>query len=664
MKRVSQPKISMLNPELQIQCSSSHCQAFNAFESRFCKRCKTPVIKRYLWSIEPIIFDQEKSFDLREEELSSRLIGDRYFPLTDQIFLDTKPGSIPQIPEDLPSEIVTYLKLSAYSPHIPQVYGQLDGTDIWLLNYGTVPIKASGTLIHPQLIPSIEFFWSKATPQKQLNLLLQTAKLWKPLKNKGVASTLLKLPLLRVNGPFLQILQLEQDKETKPTLQQLGNTWSKLTTTASPTIQELLTELCLRLENRTIEDIGQVIILLNRALEIASQSQEYSAQIFARTDSGPNRENNEDAAYPISDSPKNISHNHKSLAIVCDGVGGHDGGEIASGETIEFLQSRISKLHFAKEHNNPEKILQQLITYINEANDSVNQRNDSEQRQERQRMGTTLVMTLARNHELYFTHVGDSRIYWITKTGCHQITTDDDLASREVRLGYAVYLDALQYPSAGALIQALGMRESATLHPNAERLVIDDDCLFLLCSDGLSDFDRIEQYWRSIALPVLNGKGDITKAVHRFVKLANERNGHDNVTIALVHYQVKSNPEVTPTPILWSQVESAIADSSIWSELNIIDDILPDTQYFAQEPELVILEKNARSKKSGFLSGKLIILGLLFLVGAGILVHLRSRENQENSSPTPENTLNLSPTFPEPDRSKEVISFPGMGRLK
>ena len=658
----------MLNPELQIQCSNSHCQAFNPFESRFCKRCKTPVIKRYLWSIEPIIFDEEENCDHKEQELSNKLIGDRYFPLTDQIFLDTKPGSLPQIPEELPSEIVTYLKLSAYSPHIPQVYGQLDGTDIWLLNYGTVPIKASGNLIHPQLIPSIEFFWSKATPQKQLNLLLQIAKLWKPLKNKGVGSTLLNLSLLRVNGAFLQILQLEPDQGTKPTLQELGNTWSKLTTTASPIIKEMLSELCLRLENRTIEDIGQVIILLNRALEIASQSQEYSAQIFARSDSGPNRENNEDAAYPMSDTPTTIDHNHKSLAIVCDGVGGHDGGEIASGETIQFLQSRISQLSFAQEHNNPEKILQQLISYINEANDSVNQRNDSEQRQERQRMGTTLVMTLARNHELYFTHVGDSRIYWISKTGCHQITTDDDLASREVRLGYAVYLDALQYPSAGALIQALGMRESATLHPNAERLVIDDDCLFLLCSDGLSDFDRIEQYWRSIALPVLNGKGDITKAVHRFIKLANERNGHDNVTLALVHYQVKSNPEVASKPILWSQVESAIADSTIWSDIDIIDDILPDTQYFAQEPELVILEKNARTKKSGFFSGKLIILGLIVVVSAGLFAYflpkIRDKKDQENSSPIPENTLNLSPTFPAPDRSNVVISFPGRGRLK
>ncbi len=643
MKRVSQLKISMPNPELKIQCSNSHCLAYNAVERNFCKRCKTPVIKRYLWAIEPIALPEKTPTEIEEEDPSKRLICDRYFTVTDRIVLDTKPGLLPQIPEELPKAIITYLKLFSCHPHIPQVYGQLEGTDIWLLDYGTVPLEPSGRLIYPQLIPEIDFLWAEATPQKQLNWLLQIANLWQPLYSRGVASTLLNPFFLRINGSLLQILQLETDGEIKPTLQDLGTFWAKLIPTASPIIQEILTQICWRLENRTIEEIDQVILLLNRALEITSQLQEYSYEIFASSDSGPSRDNNEDAAYPLGNTPKTILQDGNSLAIVCDGVGGHDGGEIASQETIKYLQSRISKLPFEQAQTNPEKILKKLTKYINEANDAINKRNDSEQRQERQRMGTTLVMTLVRNHEVYLTHVGDSRIYWISNTGCHQITVDDDLASREVRLGYAVYRDALQYPSAGALIQALGMRDSTALHPNVKRLVIDDNCIFLLCSDGLSDFDRVEQYWRSLILPILNDKGDITKAVRRFIKLANERNGHDNVTIALVHCQVKPKPGAFNTPIPWSRVESVIEESFLWSEVNLTDDLLPHTQAVPPEPE-INLEPNAVIKKSRFPRINIIILGLILLVSLSLLLYYK--KYKKNEPPQQQNSLAiLTPKF-------------------
>ena len=78
-------------------------------------------------------------------------------------------------------------------------------------------------------------------------------------------------------------------------------------------------------------------------------------------------------------------------------------------------------------------------------------------------MGTTVVMALPIAPAMYITHVGDSRAYWITRHNCHQITLDDDLASREVRLGYAVYRQALQHSGSGSLVQALGMSTSASL---------------------------------------------------------------------------------------------------------------------------------------------------------------------------------------------------------
>ena len=618
MERASKSKTSMPNSEPKIQCSNTHCLTFNIQENRFCSRCKTPIIKRYLWAMAETI----------ESDRVGELIGNRYLAISTRIFLDTKPGIQPQTPKEIPAKIIPYLQLFSDFPHIPQVYGQLDRTDIWLLEYGTVPTKKTGELIYSQLLPEITKLWSKATPLKQLHWLHQIAKLWKPLKDKDVASTLLNPWLIRVNGSFIQLLQLQTDtyKDENPSLQKLGTLWSQWTQYASPSIQGFLEELCQRLETKDITKPREIVAILDKAIAICGKSQEYSYQIFANSDSGPSRSNNEDASYPASQKIIDISSLETSLAIVCDGVGGHDGGEIASQETIKYLQKKISELSLDNQHSNPISTIKKLAQFTNEANDAISKRNDLEKRQERQRMGTTLVMALAKAHEVYLTHVGDSRIYLITRTGCHQVTIDDDLASREVRLGYALYRDALQYPSAGALIQALGMRDSTALHPNVRRLIVDEDCIFLLCSDGLSDFERVEQYWRSAVLPVLCHKADITRAAKTLMKIANEKNGHDNATVALVYCQVKPKSTETAKVLDWSEVSSVLEDTSLYSEPDSFVNPLPITEEIELEenPQPSVNEccdasDANKPNKSNHL--KIIVVALFILVGTGLFSH-------------------------------------------
>jgi protein phosphatase len=546
--------------EPRIQCSNPNCAASNPLEAHVCHRCKTPMIRHYLWSNKKVIASEQQQ----------KLIGERYFALSTQIFLDTKPNKPPVTPEEVPPEIVAYLQLFPCYPHVPQIYGLLDGTDAWLLDYGTVPSRIAGKLDYPQqLIPQLQDLWSSATAFQQLNWLWQIAKLWKPLLSKKVASTLLNPNLLRINGQVVQILQLQSDGDKQPDLRDLGNLWSQWSDDSHPSIQDLLKQLAAHLEQGSIEQTSQVIVLLDQAARQCSKNRQYSYQIYALSDSGPNRSNNEDAAYPIHSQADNIPTTSNPLAIVCDGVGGHDGGEIASQETIKYLQSRIATLSIEEPNCNPGSILKKLNQYINSSNDIISKRNDSEQRQERQRMGTTLVMALAYDHEMYLAHIGDSRIYWITPNSCHQVTIDDDLASREVRLGYAIYRDSLQYPSAGALIQALGMRDSAALHPNLQRYMIEDDCIFLLCTDGLSDFDRVEQQWQNKVLPVLEGKQDLATAVKELIAIGNEKNGHDNVTVALVYCQVKPQVGVPEVTVAWSDVEFVLNDSALWFDTNL-----------------------------------------------------------------------------------------------
>jgi protein phosphatase len=620
--------------EPRIQCSNPNCVASNELEALFCHRCKTPVIKRYLWATKEII----------SQEQEKELINNRYLVISSRIFLDTQPGNPPQTPEEVSKEIIPYLQLFPCYPNIPQVYGQLDGTNAWLLDYGTVPTQAQGELIYPeQLIPELRYLWQNATALQQLNWLWQIIQLWQPLFNKKVASTLLNPELIRVNGQVVQTIQLQSDSIPQPSLRNLGDLWSQWAENASPNIQDLLEDLSARLETGIIEQVDQVIAVLDKAIDKCRRSQEYSYQVYAVSDSGPSRKNNEDAAYPTHSTTTDIPATESSLTIVCDGVGGHDGGEIASKETINYLQSRISELSIGNKDHNPKQVLRKLTKYINESNDIINKRNDSEQRQERQRMGTTLVMTLSHAQEIYIAHVGDSRIYWITPTSCHQVTVDDDLASREVRLGYAVYRDSLQYPSAGALIQALGMRDSAALHPNLQRHIIDDDCIFLLCTDGLSDFDRVEQYWKHIVSPVLKGEKDLASAVKDLVNIANQKNGHDNVTVALVHCQVKHQASIPEIIVSWSDVESAVSDAAWWpansnrenpafSDTGLSNPPPPETDI----PEQSVVETLPTKSQPTWLKSLILVLIVSTTVGIILSIFLQDKiKKPDNSPPIP-----------------------------
>jgi len=628
----------MSHPEPRIQCSNPHCAASNSLGALICDRCSTPIIRRYLWSSKKVASSQQKQ----------TLVNERYLALSEQIFLDTQPSKPPLTPEEVPPEIVIYLQLFAHYPHIPQPYGLLNDKETWLFDYGTVPAKATGELNYPlDLIPKIEDLWLSATALKQLNWLWQIAKLWYPLALKGSASTLLNPDSIRINGQILQLLQLQTDPEAAVSLKDLGKLWTKWANNyLHPDIKQVVVKLAANLETGVIARSGQLVGLLDRVISLYCQSYQYDYQTYALSDSGPSRSNNEDAAYP-SPQAQQIIGKETALAIVCDGVGGHDGGEIASRETITFLQHKISSLKL--EELDPTNISHKLAEYMNGANDIISKRNDTEQRQERQRMGTTLVMTLANAQEMYLGHVGDSRIYLITSNSCHQITIDDDLASREVRLGYALYRDSLQYPSAGALIQALGMRDSAALNPNLQRLIIDDECIFLLCTDGLSDFDRVEQQWRQKVLPLLQGEQDLTGAVKDLITFANRQNGHDNVTVALVHCRVKP-PANGSSSVSWSDVKPILAESSLWSESHQADPVwsdfprvdpsqtpttIPDTQL----REVMIGEPQQQKRRSGWIKPLIFIL-LIFTV-TGLFSYCQLRQNPDDYSPPSESNSEI-----------------------
>lgn len=542
-----------------LYCPNEYCQAANPLNHKFCQQCRTPIPKRYLWAVGDGL------------SLSSpgEILGDRYLVISTTVVLDTRPSLLPQTPElDDLQAISPYLRLIPYRLHIPQVYGVLLLTqgqsqkEILLLEKPPLDIDGEPTQVN--LCSEFTTAWGDASSIRQINWLWQIAHLWQPLLSEGVASSLLDPYLLRVEGSLVRLLELRVDAITAPTLSQLGEFWLPLLGEAKPAIAEFVQQVSHALIQGEIHSPEQLITVLDRGLAELGRKQTSSVKIFTKTDTGPSRQRNEDACYPppgnlVSKPPQQIA-----LAIVCDGIGGHEGGNVASTLAIETLQQQVKQLTSVPyDHIDPSLLLSDLELAVASVNDKISQRNDNEKRQGRQRMGTTLVMALPIAHEMYITHVGDSRAYWMTRHGCYQVTLDDDVASREVRLGYAIYRDAVQQGGAGSLVQALGMSKSTSLHPTSQRFILDEDAVFLLASDGLTDFDRVEDYWETEILPIIAGTTNVENVAQKLVEIANTKNGHDNVTIALVHYQAKySEPESSITADIANSVSVTKADSA------------------------------------------------------------------------------------------------------
>jgi protein phosphatase len=578
----------MSSSEQLLYCINTACaNPGNSIGGQVCASCSTPLVYRYLWAVGPEA----------AEIATGELINERYAVVARQIWLDTKPAEPPSAPEELPGAILPYLRLYPQRLHVPEVYGFAQvgedaETEILLLE--NVPVDPVGNL-HPSLAE----VWPTAPAVRQVYWLWQMLQLWTPLLEQGVVASLLIPDNIRVEGwrVWLQELYVEDSGSGKSlTLSQtrlpdLAYCWLTWVSGAQPAVAKQLTAICQQMRRSEATEEGIAEQLNQLLLELAAKLP-VRTRVAGGTDTGPMRERNEDSYYPApADIKARSAPPHDQLipylAIVCDGVGGHEGGEVASMSAVSALKSLTQTLLLetaqSEEITPPEMVAKQIEESIRVINNAIAARNDAGGREDRQRMGTTLVMALqlqqtlrdsdgeelGKAHELYVAHVGDSRAYWITSDYCHRLTVDDDVASREVRLGRSLYRQALQRADAGALTQALGTRDAEFLRPNIQRFIVEEDGLLLLCSDGLSDNDWVELSWANYAPAVLKGEMQLDAAVEAFIKVANEKNGYDNVTVVLaqcrlspepvVLFKVKPAPKATnpPTPLPTPEVTLA-----------------------------------------------------------------------------------------------------------
>ncbi len=259
------------------------------------------------------------------------------------------------------------------------------------------------------------------------------------------------------------------------------------------------------------------------------------------TDIGLQRDHNEDffGVKTVIEKVENNAENNLSvrgLYIVCDGMGGHAAGEVASAMAVEQLQ-KFFQTHWQEELPDHDTIEAAILL----ANESLYQTNINNSRSGSGRMGTTLVMALLQDTQLAIAHVGDSRIYRLTrKQGLERLTLDHEVGQREINRGVEPDI-AYGRPDAYQLTQALGPRESNYVRPDIQFLEITEDCLLLLCSDGLSDNDLLENHWEEYLEPLISSGSDLQAGLFKLVNLANEYNGHDNITAILVKIKLKAD---------------------------------------------------------------------------------------------------------------------------
>ncbi|NJM89983.1 MAG: serine/threonine phosphatase [Hydrococcus sp. RU_2_2] len=257
------------------------------------------------------------------------------------------------------------------------------------------------------------------------------------------------------------------------------------------------------------------------------------------TDRGRSRHHNEDYFGMRSQVKKQLSSRGKKyqargLYIVCDGMGGHAAGEVASAMAVETLQ----RYFIANWHDDlPDReTIEKGILLTNETIFNINQKNS---RSGNGRMGTTLVMALVQDTKVAFAHVGDSRIYRVTrKGGLEQLTIDHEVGQRAIQGGVAPEI-AYARPDAYQLTQALGPHGSKFIKPDVHFLELQEDSLFLLCSDGLSDNALVENHWQTYLTPLISSSSSLDKGLRKLIDLANQHNGHDNITAILIRMKLR-----------------------------------------------------------------------------------------------------------------------------
>jgi PPM family protein phosphatase len=246
-------------------------------------------------------------------------------------------------------------------------------------------------------------------------------------------------------------------------------------------------------------------------------------EIVGHTDPGMVRSHNEDS----------IANDVKSgLAILADGMGGYNAGEVASGMATTVL---MTELQSAMRGRSPWEIdgdggqsyaHRLLREQIEKANTSIYQASQSQPQYSG--MGTTLVVALFHDNRMAVAHIGDSRLYMLREGKFSQVTRDHSLLQEQIDSGMITAEEAKHSSNKNLVTRALGIDPAVDAEVHEYDTKVGD--IFLICSDGLSDM--VEDAEIGLTLETLGG--NLTLAAQQLVQMANDNGGRDNISVLLV----------------------------------------------------------------------------------------------------------------------------------
>ncbi|MBI2296335.1 MAG: Stp1/IreP family PP2C-type Ser/Thr phosphatase [Betaproteobacteria bacterium] len=230
------------------------------------------------------------------------------------------------------------------------------------------------------------------------------------------------------------------------------------------------------------------------------------------------------------------SHNEDSiaadaelgLAVLADGMGGYNAGEVASGIAVAMLSSEMKKALANKKPGelNGAAAERLIVEQSARANAAIFQAAQSQPRYSG--MGTTLVVALWRDNQITVGHIGDSRIYRLRGDSLEQITRDHSLLQEQIDSGMITKDQARYSQNKNLVTRAVGIDPEVETEVHTYPARAGD--IYLLCSDGLNDMVPDED----IQLTLASLQSNLPLAAQQLVQQANDNGGRDNVSVILV----------------------------------------------------------------------------------------------------------------------------------
>jgi len=215
------------------------------------------------------------------------------------------------------------------------------------------------------------------------------------------------------------------------------------------------------------------------------------------------------------------------LALVADGMGGHQAGDIASAMAKDGM---LNYWHEITEPFTPEDAEKWLLKTVSKVNEELF--DYSQNHPGCEGMGTTLVAAVCSEEFVTFSNVGDSRVYLFAEDELTQISEDHSLVRELVRSGQLSEEEAEHHPRKNVLLRALGTEQ--TIEVDIETISWKNGSILLLCSDGLTN--KLSNQDIQNQLTIDQGLESISQ---KLLKQANDYGGEDNITITLVRHKTK-----------------------------------------------------------------------------------------------------------------------------